>query len=62
MIDLHTHTTISDGIYTPDELVQRALNLGLRVLCITDHNAVNENLGALRRKYPQIALPTGCEF
>ncbi len=62
MIDLHTHTTISDGIYTPDELVQRALNLGLRVLCITDHNAVNENLGALRRKYPQITLPTGCEF
>ena len=52
MIDLHTHTTISDGIYTPDELVQRAVNLGLRVLCITDHNAVNENLSELRRKYP----------
>lgn len=62
MVDLHAHTTVSDGIYTPDELIQRALNLGLKVLCITDHNAVNENLGELRRKYPQITLPTGCEF
>lgn len=62
MIDLHTHTTISDGIYTPEELVQRAIRLGLKVLCMTDHNAVNEDLGELRNKYPQITLPTGCEF
>ncbi|WP_255910712.1 PHP domain-containing protein [Ruminococcus sp. zg-924] len=62
MIDLHTHTTISDGIYSPEELVQRAIKLGLKVLCMTDHNAVNENLEQLRSKYPQIILPTGCEF
>lgn len=62
MIDLHTHTTISDGIYSPEELVQRAIKLGLNVLCMTDHNAVNENLDQLRKKYPQIVLPTGCEF
>lgn len=62
MIDLHVHTTISDGIYTPDELVQRAIDEKIKVLCITDHNAVNENLEILRKKYPQIILPTGCEF
>lgn len=62
MIDLHTHTTISDGIYTPEQLVQRAIDLGLSVLCMTDHNAVNENLEELRLKFPQIKLPTGCEF
>lgn len=62
MIDLHTHTTISDGVYTPEELVQRAISLGITVLCMTDHNAVNENLVGLREKYPQIILPVGCEF
>lgn len=62
MIDLHTHTTISDGIHTPEELAQRAIKLGLKVLCMTDHNAVNENLEKIREKYPQIILPTGCEF
>lgn len=62
MIDLHTHTTISDGIYAPEELVQMAVDCGLTVLCMTDHNALNENLDDLRRKYPQIILPTGCEF
>ena len=62
MIDLHVHTTISDGIYTPDELIQRAIEERIKVLCITDHNAVNENLEKLRKKYPQITLPTGCEF
>lgn len=62
MVDLHVHSTISDGIYTPDELIQRAIEERIQVLCITDHNAVNKNLHTIRRKYPQIILPTGCEF
>lgn len=62
MIDLHTHTTISDGIYTPDELVSKAIENGLTVLCMTDHNALNDDLNELRGKFPQITLPTGCEF
>lgn len=62
MIDLHTHTTISDGIYMPDELINKAIESGLTVLCMTDHNALNDELNKLRSKYPQITLPTGCEF
>lgn len=62
MIDLHTHTTISDGIFTPQELVERAIKRGIKVLCITDHNAVNTDLFKLREKYPCIELPSGCEF
>lgn len=60
--DLHAHTIISDGVYTPDELVQRAIGRGINVLCITDHNAVNPELPELRALYPQIELPSGCEF
>ncbi len=62
MIDLHTHSTISDGVYTPSELVEKAIESGLSVLCITDHNAVNENIFELREKYKCIELPVGCEF
>ncbi|MDC7219739.1 MAG: PHP domain-containing protein [Spirochaetales bacterium] len=38
MIDLHTHTTCSDGSLTPSELVNRAVKIGLNALAITDHD------------------------
>lgn len=37
-IDLHTHSTASDGIYSPTELLHRAKDIGLRVLALTDHD------------------------
>jgi histidinol phosphatase-like PHP family hydrolase len=37
MIDLHTHTTFSDGVLIPSELVQRARVCGYRAIAITDH-------------------------
>ncbi len=40
MIDLHTHTTASDGCCTPDELVARAAAAGVDVLSLTDHDTV----------------------
>ncbi len=40
MIDLHTHTTASDGRCSPRELVQAAAARGLRVLAVTDHDSV----------------------
>ncbi len=42
-IDLHTHSTASDGIYSPTELLHRAKAIGLRVLALTDH----DNTGGL---------------
>ncbi|MCA1599787.1 MAG: PHP domain-containing protein, partial [Chloroflexi bacterium] len=39
-IDLHTHTTASDGTLTPAELVHAALRDGVDVLAITDHDTV----------------------
>ena len=38
MIDLHTHTTASDGRCTPQELVGRAAGAGVQVLSVTDHD------------------------
>ena len=37
-VDLHTHSTASDGIYSPTELLRRAGEAGLRVLALTDHD------------------------
>jgi len=38
LIDLHTHTTASDGRCTPEELVGRAAAAGVDVLSVTDHD------------------------
>src|SRR5215470_9986968 len=37
-IDLHTHSTASDGVYSPTELLQKAKDAELRVLALTDHD------------------------
>lgn len=38
MVDLHSHTTKSDGSLAPSELIALALRTGLRTLAITDHD------------------------
>ncbi len=40
MIDLHMHTTCSDGSDTPAQVLQKAADLKLSVVSITDHNSV----------------------
>ncbi len=40
-IDLHIHSTHSDGIMTPDEIVQFAKNIDLEAISITDHDSVD---------------------
>ena len=37
MFDFHTHTFLSDGELAPTELIRRAMNIGYRVMAITDH-------------------------
>lgn len=37
-VDLHTHTTASDGALSPGQLVARAAHLGIKHLAITDHD------------------------
>lgn len=39
-IDLHSHSTASDGVLTPTELVQRAVEQNITMLALTDHDTV----------------------
>lgn len=39
-IDLHLHTTCSDGQDTPEELIEEALSSGYRTISITDHDTI----------------------
>ena len=40
-IDLHTHSTVSDGTYTPTDLARLARARGLRTFSLTDHDNVS---------------------
>ncbi len=40
MIDLHTHSSASDGLLAPAHLVELAVRCGVRVLSVTDHDTV----------------------
>ena len=41
LIDLHVHSTASDGSLTPTEVVNRAAGLGLTAMALTDHDTVS---------------------
>jgi predicted metal-dependent phosphoesterase TrpH len=47
-VDLHTHSTASDGVYSPTELIQHAKEVGLRVLALTDHDSTEGIPEAMR--------------
>ena len=40
IVDLHSHTTASDGLLTPSDLVKRAVDNQIAILAITDHDTV----------------------
>ncbi|MEI6647343.1 MAG: PHP domain-containing protein [bacterium] len=42
-VDLHTHTTRSDGNDTPAELIANAARFGVKILAITDHDVLPED-------------------
>jgi predicted metal-dependent phosphoesterase TrpH len=62
-IDLHTHTTRSDGHYTPEQLVDMAVKDNISVLAITDHNVLSPDIRLLESRHPgEITLLTGSEI
>ena len=54
-IDLHTHTTRSDGLVPPVDLVRAAFDAGVRLLALTDH----DNLAGYREVVAAAAIPDG---
>ncbi|HEY7142101.1 MAG TPA: PHP domain-containing protein [Methylomirabilota bacterium] len=63
-VDLHTHTTASDGTYAPAELVREAVRRGVRVLAVTDHDSVEAVAPALlaAREHPPLEIVPGIEI
>ena len=53
-IDLHTHSTRSDGLDTPSDLIANAAKAGLDVIALTDHDTVSVS-------YTHLTLPTNRE-
>ena len=63
-VDLHAHTTASDGSFTPRELVREAARRGLRVLAVTDHDSTDGLAGALDEaaRHPPLHIVPGIEI
>ncbi len=51
-IDLHIHTTASDGTLTPSEVISQALKIKLKAIAITDHDSLAGSKGALQAGIP----------
>ncbi|MBT8340151.1 MAG: PHP domain-containing protein [Desulfatitalea sp.] len=52
-IDLHIHSTASDGTCTPEEIVAMAANRGLEAIAITDHDTLGGSRRALVHTIPE---------
>ena len=63
MIDLHTHTTASDGTFSPAGLVRLAAEKGLTALSVTDHDTI-DGIAAARYQAEKsgVAFASGIEI
>ena len=61
-IDLHTHSTASDGTLTPAELVRAAADAGLSVVALTDHDTCAGWAAAAEALPRGLALVRGAEL
>ncbi len=62
-IDLHMHTSFSDGTDTPEEILEKVRQAGIGLFSITDHDAVKSAdiiPGLLKKKDPSFII--GVEF
>lgn len=63
-VDLHSHTTASDGTLSPRELVRAAVKRGVRVLAITDHDSTEGLRDAFDEaaRHPPLTIVPGLEI
>ena len=63
MIDLHMHSTASDGTDTPKEIITKCRKLGLRLSAVTDHDTMDSQTEAIATaKELKLKYLTGVEF
>jgi len=63
-VDLHSHTTASDGTLAPHELVAEAARRGVRVLAVTDHDSTEGLAEAMAEaaRHPPLTIVPGIEI
>ena len=64
-VDLHTHSTCSDGSYSVKELIDYAHEKGLAAIALTDHDTIDgveEAVSYGKEKYPDLEVIPGIEF
>ena len=62
-VDFHTHSTFSDGTFTPTELIKHAEEVGLSAIALTDHDSVDGIKEALSAsKNSPVEFIPGIEF
>ena len=61
-IDLHTHSTYSDGTDKPSELINKALAAGITTIGLTDHDSISGWQEATNSLRPGISLVPGAEI
>ncbi len=63
-IDLHIHSTVSDGRFSPQEIVNKSARLGLSTIAICDHDSVDGIAPALEaaQTLPQLMVIPGVEI
>ena len=63
-VDLHLHTTRSDGRLSPRQLVELAAERGLKVIALTDHDSTEGLAEAMTAaaRFPELTLIPGIEL
>lgn len=61
-IDLHAHTTASDGLATPERFVAAAVQAGLAAIAVTDHDTVAGVEPVMRLAPPALRIVPGVEL
>jgi predicted metal-dependent phosphoesterase TrpH len=64
LVDLHLHTTVSDGRLTPSELVALVASKGLKVVSVSDHDTTDGLAEAYQsaKQYPDLRIIPGIEL
>lgn len=62
-IDLHVHSTASDGSFSPVKIIQAADKANLRAIAITDHDTIDGSVEALQHQHPSgVEILSGVEI
>ena len=63
-VDLHVHSTASDGKFSPEDIVNKAVALGLTVIALSDHDTVDGIVPALQagKTFPQLKIIPAVEI